>query len=136
MWSHILKVVILGDSGEFCLCLFREDVALLTCVDRVLGVLFELLGNYGVLYCNRYGAIMKEMLEDLERHRNDKARRVVWLQLVTPQFESMGIVLVAQFKRLLPLLYYWLHAQDETTQILVFIHFLLWRERSFDSESD
>lgn len=43
----------------------------------------------------------------------------MWLQLVTPQFESMGIMLVAHFKRLLPLLYYWLHAQDEETQLLV-----------------
>jgi hypothetical protein len=66
---------------------------------------------------------MKEMLEDLDRHRNDEARRIVWLQLVSPQFESMGIVLVAHFKHLLPLLYYWLHAQDETTQLLVIIHF-------------
>ncbi|XP_073393546.1 uncharacterized protein [Physcomitrium patens] len=66
-----------------------------------------------------YQATMKEMLEDLERHRRDQKRRVVWLQLVTPQFESMGIMLVAHFKRLLPLLYYWLHAQDEETQLLV-----------------
>ncbi|KAG0562890.1 hypothetical protein KC19_9G180200 [Ceratodon purpureus] len=66
-----------------------------------------------------YGAIMKEMLEDLDRHRSDETRRIVWLQLVTPQFESMGIVLVAHFKNLLPLFYYWLHAQDETTQLLV-----------------
>ncbi len=64
---------------------------------------------------------MKEMLEELDRHRSDEARRVVWLQIVTPQLESMGIFLVAHFKRLLPLFYHWLHAQDETTQLLVII---------------
>lgn len=66
---------------------------------------------------------MKEMLEDLDRHRSDKARRTVWLQIVTPQLESMGIFLVAHFRRLLPLLYHWLHAQDESTQLLVIIYF-------------
>lgn len=68
---------------------------------------------------------MKEMLEDLDRHRSDEARRVIWLQLVTPQLESMGIFLVAHFKRLLPLLYSWLHAQDETTQLLVIFFFAM-----------
>jgi hypothetical protein len=92
-------------------------------VERESTLLFRLLSNHGVFYCDRYGAIMKEMLEDLDRHRNDEARRIVWLQLVSPQFESMGIVLVAHFKHLLPLLYYWLHAQDESTQLLVIIHF-------------
>lgn len=62
---------------------------------------------------------MKEMLEDLQRHRSDRLRRVVWLQTVTPQFEVMGIVLVGHFKDLLPLFYDWLHAHDEPTQQLV-----------------
>jgi hypothetical protein len=62
---------------------------------------------------------MKEMLEDLQRHRSDRLRRVVWLQSVTPQFEVMGIVLVGHFKDLLPLFYDWLHAHDEPTQQLV-----------------
>lgn len=62
---------------------------------------------------------MKEMLEELQRHRSDRLRRVTWLQSVTPQFEVMGIVLVGHFKDLLPLFYDWLHANDEPTQQLV-----------------
>ncbi len=63
--------------------------------------------------------VMKEMLDELERHRDDEARRTVWMQLITPQLEAMGIVLVAHFKVLLPLLFHWLHANDDTTCLLV-----------------
>lgn len=73
---------------------------------------------------------MKEMLVDLGRHRDDQGRRIVWLQVVTPQLEAMGIVLVAHFKSLLPLLFHWLHARDETTQILVSATFLLCQSMS------
>jgi len=66
-----------------------------------------------------YPVVMKEMLDELERHRDDEARRTVWMQLITPQLEAMGIVLVAHFKVLLPLLFHWLHANDDTTCLLV-----------------
>lgn len=116
---------ILGDDGELWLC-FRVIGKFRSYVNRLLTKLFRLPSNHVVFYCDRYGAIMQEMLEDLDRHRSDETRRIVWLQLVTPQFEAMGIVLVAHFKRLLPLFYYWLHAQDETTQILVIFYIFLW----------
>lgn len=71
------------------------------------------------LYWLRYRQFLGEMLNELERHRDDQARRVIWLQEVTPLMEAMGLVLVAHFSRLLPLLYYWLHAPDDLTCLLV-----------------
>ncbi|BBM98243.1 TELO2-interacting protein 2 [Marchantia polymorpha subsp. ruderalis] len=65
-----------------------------------------------------YRQFLGEMLNELERHRDDQARRVIWLQEVTPLMEAMGLVLVAHFSRLLPLLYYWLHAPDDLTCLL------------------
>ncbi|KAG6549634.1 hypothetical protein Mapa_008612 [Marchantia paleacea] len=65
-----------------------------------------------------YRQFLGEMLLELERHRDDQARRVIWLQEITPLIEAMGLVLVAHFSRLLPLLYYWLHAPDDLTCLL------------------
>ncbi|KAL3684325.1 hypothetical protein R1sor_002347 [Riccia sorocarpa] len=66
-----------------------------------------------------YREIFSRMLEELDRQRDVQARRVVWLQEITPQLEAMGLVLVVHFSKLLPLLYHWLHAPDDTTCLLV-----------------
>lgn len=66
-----------------------------------------------------YRSILDEMLGELERHQDDASKCVVWLQHVTDLFESMGLVLVLHFKRLLPLLFFWLHTLDDKIRLLV-----------------
>ncbi|KAL2652509.1 hypothetical protein R1flu_020637 [Riccia fluitans] len=66
-----------------------------------------------------YRQIFNGMLEELDRQRDSQERRVVWLQEITPQLEAMGLILVVHFSKLLPLLYYWLHAPDDTTCLSV-----------------
>lgn len=63
--------------------------------------------------------MMKAMLSELERFKDSKVRRIKWLEYVTPHFETMGKVLLAQSKVLLPLLFYWLHVEDDSTCIMV-----------------
>ncbi|KAJ7516929.1 hypothetical protein O6H91_21G004700 [Diphasiastrum complanatum] len=66
-----------------------------------------------------YRRVFDNMLGELERHSEDQQRRILWLQTIGPLLESMGLVLVVHFKRLLPLLFYWLHLSDDATCILV-----------------
>ncbi|CAM6102160.1 unnamed protein product [Calypogeia fissa] len=64
------------------------------------------------------GGIFTEMLEELARQRDEPSRRSVWLQEISPYMEVMGLFLVAHFRKLLPLLFYWLHASDDQTRLL------------------
>ncbi|KAH9303987.1 hypothetical protein KI387_008391, partial [Taxus chinensis] len=66
-----------------------------------------------------YRELLDAMLGEMERHSADKERRIIWLQHIEPLFEAMGLVILAFFKRLFPLLFHWLHAKDDTTVILV-----------------
>ncbi|KAI3911143.1 hypothetical protein MKW92_047082 [Papaver armeniacum] len=63
--------------------------------------------------------MMNEMLSHLERQPRHKDRRNSWLELIEPVFNSMGIVLLAHFRRIFPLLFQWMHADDDRTVILV-----------------
>ncbi|KAI3906499.1 hypothetical protein MKW98_009407 [Papaver atlanticum] len=63
--------------------------------------------------------MMNEMLSHLERQPRHKDRRNSWLELIEPVFNSMGIVLLAHFTRIFPLLFQWMHADDDRTVILV-----------------
>lgn len=67
----------------------------------------------------RYRRTFCDMLDELERHLDDQDRRIAWLETIKPQLEAMGLVLVAHFKRLLPLIYGWLHAPDDMSCISV-----------------
>lgn len=66
-----------------------------------------------------YRSILNEMLGELERHQSDATRFTVWLQHISKLLEAMGLLLVAHFKRLLPLLFLWLHAPDDSITLLV-----------------
>ncbi|EFJ25995.1 hypothetical protein SELMODRAFT_413376 [Selaginella moellendorffii] len=68
---------------------------------------------------HRYRKILAEMLGELERHPDDKEKTNVFLQEIGPQLKAMGLVLVALFKRLFALLFYWLDTGDKRTSILV-----------------
>lgn len=67
----------------------------------------------------RFEKLLSEMLGHLERQPRDKERRITWLKLVEPLFSSIGLVLLVHFRRLFPLLFQWMHADDDETVLLV-----------------
>ncbi|PIA54457.1 hypothetical protein AQUCO_00900774v1 [Aquilegia coerulea] len=63
--------------------------------------------------------MMNEMLSHLERQPRNKERYTAWLELIEPVFIAMGLVLVAHFRRIFPLLFQWMHNDDDRTILLV-----------------
>lgn len=63
--------------------------------------------------------LLNEMLGHLERQPRDKERRIAWLKLIEPLFCCLGLVLLAHFRRLFPLFFQWMHADDDETVLLV-----------------
>lgn len=59
------------------------------------------------------------MLSHLERAPRNKERRVAWLLHIQPLFNSVGLVLLAHFRRIFPLFFQWMHADDDETVLLV-----------------
>ena len=66
--------------------------------------------------------MLNEMLGHLERQPRNKDRRVAWLTFVEPLLHGIGLVLVAHFRRIFPLFFKWLHADDDETVLLVRVH--------------
>lgn len=64
------------------------------------------------------------MLNHLERQPRNKQRRVVWLTHCEPLLVGLGLVLLVHFRRLFPLFFKWLHADDDETVLLVRLYFL------------
>ncbi|XP_021769132.1 uncharacterized protein At2g39910-like [Chenopodium quinoa] len=62
--------------------------------------------------------LLNDMLGHLERQPRDKKRRIAWLKLVQPLFCCVGLVLLAHFRRLFPLFFQWVHADDDETVLL------------------
>eukprot|EP00850_Spirogloea_muscicola_P001031 SM000004S14901 [mRNA] locus=s4:111560:113632:+ [translate_table: standard] len=62
-----------------------------------------------------YGQVFETLLGEVERHSEAVAWRLVWLDSILPLVQALGLVLLAHFKRLLPLLLHWLHSLDEAT---------------------
>ena len=69
----------------------------------------------------RFDKILNEMLSHLERQPRNKERRVAWLRYVEPLFIGVGLVLLAHFRRIFPLFFKWIHADDDETVLLVSI---------------
>ncbi|WCJ19759.1 ARM repeat superfamily protein [Euphorbia peplus] len=63
--------------------------------------------------------MLNEMLGHLERQPRNKDRRIVWLKYVEPLFHATGLVLLAHFRRIFPLFFQWMHADDNETILLV-----------------
>ncbi|KAL1535551.1 hypothetical protein AAHA92_28315 [Salvia divinorum] len=63
--------------------------------------------------------LLSEMLNHLERQPRNKQRRVVWLTYSEPLLDTLGLVLLAHFRRLFPLFFKWMHADDDETVLLV-----------------
>ncbi|CAK9135719.1 unnamed protein product [Ilex paraguariensis] len=66
-----------------------------------------------------YEKLLNEMLSHLERQPRNKDRRTAWLKHIEPLLNSMGLVLLAHFRRIFPLFYQWMHADDDATVLLV-----------------
>jgi hypothetical protein len=77
--------------------------------------------------------MLNEMLSHLERQPRNKERRIAWLKSVVSLFNGVGLVLLAHFRRIFPLFFQWMHADDDDTIILVSI-FTLWE--SFKASPD
>ncbi|KMT18265.1 hypothetical protein BVRB_2g024310 isoform A [Beta vulgaris subsp. vulgaris] len=63
--------------------------------------------------------LLNEMLGHLERHPRNKDHRIAWLELIEPFFCCVGLFLLAHFRRLFPLFFKWMHADDDETVLLV-----------------
>ncbi|KAL8232074.1 hypothetical protein R6Q57_001852 [Mikania cordata] len=63
--------------------------------------------------------VLNEMLSHLWRQPRSKERRVAWLKHIEPLLTGMGIVLLGHFRRLFPLFFKWMHADDDETVLLV-----------------
>ncbi|XP_065872284.1 uncharacterized protein At2g39910 [Euphorbia lathyris] len=63
--------------------------------------------------------ILNEMLGHLERQPRNKDRRIAWLKSVEPLFHATGLLLLAHFRRIFPLFFQWMHADDDETLLLV-----------------
>ncbi|XP_027161415.1 uncharacterized protein At2g39910 isoform X1 [Coffea eugenioides] len=66
-----------------------------------------------------YEKLLNEMLNHLERQPRNVERRVVWLKHIEPLFNSVGLILLAHFRRIFPLFFRWMHADDDDTVLLV-----------------
>ncbi|CAA0375795.1 unnamed protein product [Arabidopsis thaliana] len=66
-----------------------------------------------------YEKIMNEMLGHLERQPRNKERRITWLRFVEPLLNSLGLFLLAHFRRIFPLFFQWMHSDDAETVLLV-----------------
>ncbi|GAU40079.1 hypothetical protein TSUD_151230 [Trifolium subterraneum] len=63
--------------------------------------------------------MLNEMFSHLERQPRNKERRIAWLKSVESLFNGVGLVLLAHFRRIFPLFFQWMHADDDDTIILV-----------------
>ncbi|KAI4372950.1 hypothetical protein MLD38_011128 [Melastoma candidum] len=63
--------------------------------------------------------LLNEMLSHLERQPRNKERRCAWLKFIEPLLNAAGLVVLAHFRRIFPLLFLWMHADDDETVLLV-----------------
>ncbi|KAJ6350322.1 hypothetical protein OIU78_006482 [Salix suchowensis] len=101
-FTHLAKNVNAAELSQY------EDVILDACCQNIVSddeIWFEKMLN--------------EMLGHLERQPRNKDRRVAWLTFVEPLLHGIGLVLVAHFRRIFPLFFKWLHADDDETVLLV-----------------
>ncbi|KAL5170938.1 Uncharacterized protein HKD37_11G032526 [Glycine soja] len=59
------------------------------------------------------------MLSHLERQPRNKERCITWLKSADSLFNGVGLMLLAHFRRIFPLLFQWMHADNNEIIILV-----------------
>ncbi|GKB70955.1 armadillo-like helical domain-containing protein [Tanacetum coccineum] len=65
-----------------------------------------------------YEKLLNEMLSHLWRQPRSKERRISWLKYIEPLFSGMGLVLLGHFRRIFPLFFKWMHADDDESVLL------------------
>lgn len=70
--------------------------------------------------------MLNEMLSHLERQPRNKERRIAWLKSVDSLFEGVGLMLLAHFRRIFPLFFQWMHADDDT---IILVSIFLYMEK-------
>ncbi|KAL2939760.1 hypothetical protein RDABS01_011779, partial [Bienertia sinuspersici] len=105
---HIAKNVNATELGGY------GDVILDACCHNIVSA--DEIWHHAVEMFER---LLNEMIGHLERQPRNKERRIAWLKLVEPLFCCVGLVLLAHFRRLFPLFFQWLHADDDETVQLV-----------------
>ncbi|CAI9302700.1 unnamed protein product [Lactuca saligna] len=63
--------------------------------------------------------VLNEMLSHLWRQPRSKERRIAFLKHIEPLFIGMGLVLLGHFRRMFPLFFKWMHADDDQSVLLV-----------------
>ncbi|KAI5346523.1 hypothetical protein L3X38_014402 [Prunus dulcis] len=122
---HIAKNVYAAELGWY------QDVILDACCQNIASSdeIWHLVVEMSVLIvtCTEqsnprsawFDRMLKEMLSHLERQPRNKERRVAWLRHIEPLFNGVGLVLLAHFRRIFPLFFQWMHADDDETVLLV-----------------
>ncbi|KAJ0262390.1 Uncharacterized protein HA466_0053300 [Hirschfeldia incana] len=122
---HIAKAMSSGDLGSY------GDVVLDACCQNIasddeiwihvveLSVLLVTKLHPDNPRSSWYERIMNEMLGHLERQPRNKERRIAWLTFVEPLLNSLGLFLLAHFRRIFPLFFQWMHSDDAQTVQLV-----------------
>ncbi|XP_010262731.1 PREDICTED: uncharacterized protein At2g39910 isoform X2 [Nelumbo nucifera] len=122
---HLVKNVNAAELGVY------EDVILdLCCRNIAFGdEIWHLVVEMSVLLVTRtqrrnprspwFERMLNEMLSHLERQPRNKERSTAWLQLIEPVLDDMGLVLLAHFRRIFPLLFQWMHSDDDELVLLV-----------------
>ncbi|KAK1572580.1 hypothetical protein Q3G72_034854 [Acer saccharum] len=122
---HLAKNVSAAEIGLY------EDVILDVCCQNIPSAdeIWELVVEMSVLLviCTQrsnsrsswFERMLNEMLGHLERQPRNKDRRIAWLRFIEPLFNAVGLVLLAHFRRIFPLFFQWMHADDDETVLLV-----------------
>ncbi|KAF8108341.1 hypothetical protein N665_0111s0051 [Sinapis alba] len=122
---HLAKNVSSGDLGSY------GDVVLDACCQNIasddeiwihvveLSVLLVTKLHPNNPRSSWYEKIMNEMLGHLERQPRNKERCIAWLTFVEPLLNSLGLFLLAHFRRIFPLFFQWMHSDDAETVLLV-----------------
>lgn len=127
----MISFIHLGKNVKAAEFSWYEDVILDTCCQNIASSdeIWHLVVEMSVLLVtcihgsnprsSWYERILNEMLNHLERQPKNKDRYTPWLQHIEPLFSSVGLVLLAHFRRIFPLFFQWMHSDNDQTLLLV-----------------
>ncbi|PNY07228.1 hypothetical protein L195_g003715 [Trifolium pratense] len=108
----------IASDDEIWHCVIEASITLMSLTHKKSIDILTAIGRFEILCC-RFERMLNEMLSHLERQPRNKERRIAWLKSVESLFNGVGLVLLAHFRRIFPLFFQWMHADDDDTIILV-----------------